>query len=47
MKRPLPIAIAALLVVASLAVGLTAVLASGGESNGRAGTVATGSSGDQ
>ena len=43
MKRPLPMAIAALLVVVSLTVGLTAVLASGGESNGRAGTIATGS----
>lgn len=43
MKRPLPIAIAAVLVVAALT-GLTAVLASGSESNGRRGTVATGSS---
>ena len=44
MKRPLPIAIAALLVVVSLTVGLTAVLASDSQSSGRGGTVATGSS---
>ena len=44
MKRLLPIAIAAVFVVAALTVGLTAVLASGSESNGRGGTLATGNS---
>ena len=45
MKRPLPLAILAVLVAVSLTVGLTAVLAaSDSQSNGRTGTVATASS---
>jgi predicted lipoprotein with Yx(FWY)xxD motif len=45
MKRPLPLAIGAVLVAVSLTVGLSAVLAaSDSQSNGRTGTVATASS---